>query len=98
MANIFNFFLQNNSLVAIKKQPMTGIAKTPEHPLTTIKNFERAEKNRELALTAASSLPNQSIGELLQNAEKIERWLNEPILKQKSPETNSEAFDGVSGD
>ena len=69
-----------------------------EHPLTTIKNFERSEKNRALALTTAGTLPNQSIGELLQNAEKIERWLNEPI-KIKSPEIiTPEASDGVSGD
>lgn len=85
---------------------MTGITKTPEElikefknqPWQFVDNKSKPLSNRELALTAASSLPNQSIGELLQNAEKIERWLNEPILKQKSPETNSEAFDGVSGD
>lgn len=121
---------------------MTGIAKTPEElvkefknqPWQFVDNKSKPLSHRELALTAASSLPNQSIGELLQNAEKIEWWLNKPEMdsrkmveefnenlykywmkttrgeftvhqqtmrpneKQKSPETNSEAFDGVSGD
>lgn len=34
--------------------------------------------NHALALKAAMTFPNGSSGELLSNAEKIERWLNEP--------------------
>jgi len=36
-----------------------------------------------IALQAAQTLPNNSLTELLSNADKIEYWLNEPERKNK---------------
>ena len=51
-------------------------------PLQFVKTTN-PDQYREMALLASQTLPNQNIGELLNNAEKIERWLMEPEIKRR---------------
>lgn len=52
-----------------------------------------------IALEQAGKLQNQTLQELLSNAEKIERWLMEPEIKmQEAKKQINELFNNISSD
>lgn len=55
--------------------------------------LEEAKKLRLEALIASCSLPHDSLGELLKDADRIENWLYKPIDDQRKKEQQRhEAF------
>lgn len=75
--------------------------KTPQQIMEDFKNgrmyFHKEEPIptdfHTMALLASQTLPNQSVDDMLQNAEKIEWWLREPQRKQREQmEAFREAF------
>lgn len=51
--------------------------------------IDASASNRAIALKVAATLKNENLNELLSNADKIERWLDNPpirFLNKKSPD------------